>query len=206
MSIETLVPGVLWRREKDTTVSLPFLQVGFSLSEFVLAGVNLPLTTEEEPSKPLPLAFRDMTRRVTCILIIAAVLGSVVWYLHASRELETVALQKEDWNLAPVVDSDSVEEVGYIYEVKVQNRLWERERSIYWFVRVPATNKRYSCSWESGYPGFAREDAVKIIHKKPEIDDGDYSGFIVGLHGSKSGKSAAVWALDIEDIELDLDE
>jgi hypothetical protein len=147
-----------------------------------------------------------MTRRAFAGLITAALLSWAVWYFHAKHKVETSARQKAAWHLEPVVDGESVEEIGYIFEVRVQDDLRAGERAIHWFVRIPATNRRFSCGWESGYPGFTKDDAVKLIHKRPEIDEGDYSGFVVGLHGSKSGKSAAVWVLDLETLELDAGE
>lgn len=87
-----------------------------------------------------------------------------------------------------------------------EDRLWEHRRDIYWFVKIPATNKLYSCSWESGFAGFAKDDAVKLVHRKSDIETGDYSGFIVGLHGDQAGRSAGVWAVDSNDLKtFDLD-
>jgi hypothetical protein len=151
--------------------------------------------------KPSPL------QRLALWVAIAAAFMAVGLHLHASRKLEADAAQRERWALPPTVDKESVEEVGYIQQIKRVDRLWEHTRSIVWFVKIPTTNKLYSCSWESGFAGFAKDDGVKLIHKNSDIETDDYSGFIVGLHGDQAGRSASVWALDTDDLEMfDLDE
>jgi hypothetical protein len=109
------------------------------------------------------------------VAVPAALIG-IGLHLDASRKLEAAA-RSEHRIVAPRVDEKSVEEVGYIQEIKRVDRLWEHTRSIIWFVKIPATNKLYSCSWESGFAGFAKDDAVKLIHKKYDTDKIHYDSF-----------------------------
>lgn len=147
-----------------------------------------------------------LLHRLALWVAIPAAMTSIGLHMNAWRKLEADAAQRERSVLPLRVDADSAEEVGYIQQIKRVDHLWENRREIYWFVKIPATNKVYSCSWEGGFAGFARDDAVKLIHKKSDDDaDGDYSGFIVGLHGQQPGRSAQVWALDVDDLMRDLD-
>jgi hypothetical protein len=109
--------------------------------------------------------------------------------MDASRKLEADAAQSEGWVVPPKIDEDSVEEVGYVYQVRRVDHLWEHRRNVHWFVKIPTTNKLYSCSWEGGFAGFAKDDAVKLIHKNPDMETDDESGFIIGLHGGQAGRS-----------------
>jgi hypothetical protein len=138
---------------------------------------------------------------------VVAALAAIGLHMYASWKLEADATQSERWIVPPRLDEKSVEELGYVQQIKRVDHLGEHRRDIYWFVKIPATNKLYSCSWESGFAGFAKDDAVKLIHRKPGIENGDYSGFVVGLHGAQAGRSASVWALDVHELEmLDLDD
>ena len=103
------------------------------------------------------------------------------------------------------VDATSVSEIGYIMEKREEIEYDKRIRRIRWWVKVPQTNSIYSCSWESGFNDFREHDGVRIIHKRGDEDESDWSGYIVGLHGKSKGLVAAVWALDMEDIYSVLD-
>jgi hypothetical protein len=108
---------------------------------------------------------------------VPAALIAIGLHLDASRKLEAAAARSERWIVPPRVDEKSVEEVGYIQKIERVDRLGEQTRSIIWFVKIPATNKLYSCSWESGFASFAKDDAVKLIHKKPDTDKTHYDSF-----------------------------
>jgi hypothetical protein len=149
-------------------------------------------------------------QRLALLVAVPVALTAIGLHLDASRKVEADAAQRERWVVPPIVDEESVEEVGYINQMRREDHLWDHlwkhRREIYWFVKIPATNKLYSCSWESGFAGFAKDDAVKLIHKKPGTETGDYYGFIVGLHGRQAGRSATVWALDTDEIEVLIDD
>jgi hypothetical protein len=139
--------------------------------------------------------FRVLGVIVAAILIVVA----VVFF----RQLGADSWRKESWIVPPTVDDESVSEVGYVHSLRSEINFREQKREIMWWVKVPATNKTYSCSWESGYSGFRQDDGVRIIHKRTGVDTVDYSGFIVGLHDKERVRSAAVWALDLDDLDVD---
>lgn len=141
-------------------------------------------------------------QRLALLVGVTAALTAIGLHMDASRKLEADAAQSERWVVPPKIDEDSVEEVGYVYEMRRVDHLWEHRRNIHWFVKIPATNKLYSCSWESGFTGFAKDDAVKLIHKKSDIETDDDYGFIVGLHGRQAGRSAMVLSVDTEELEM----
>jgi hypothetical protein len=140
-------------------------------------------------------------QRLALLVAVPVALTAIVLHMDASRKLEADAAQSERWVVPPKIDEESVEEIGYINQMQRVDRLWEHRRSIVWFVKIPATNKLYSCSWESGFAGFAKDDAVRLIHKKSDIETDDDDGFIVGLHGGQAGSSAMVSALDTEELD-----
>jgi len=189
-------------------VWLALIAAGFGL----LLGLGILLFDREDPVE---------LRHLAVWVAVPTTLIALGLHLHASQKLEAEAAQRELRVVAPRVDAESLEEIGYIQQIKRVDRLWEHRRTIYWFVRIPATNEVYSCSWESGFAGFAEGDAVRLIHKKdPTADeeelgqkfeefmhmqpddekferfireiDWPYSGFVVGLHGDKTGRSASV--------------
>jgi hypothetical protein len=118
-------------------------------------------------------------------------------------EVEKNTERVENIKVAPEVDSDSVSEIGYIFEVRDQIDYSDRVRKVMWWVKVPYTDKRYSCSWEGGFRGFELNDGVRLIHKRGGKDQSSYDGYIIGLHDKKQGRAALVWALDVDEVEMD---
>jgi hypothetical protein len=137
---------------------------------------------------------------VKAAVIAAGLLLLVGAILHMQVEKNTA--EKAAYPVVPKVDSDQISEIGYIFEVRDEINYRDRIRNVMWWVKVPHTNKLYSCSWEGGFHGFKKHDGVRIIHKRADPDQVDYSGYLVGLHGDKVGRVASVWALDVEEIEL----
>jgi len=78
----------------------------------------------------------------------------------------------------------------------------DNQVNLVWFVRVPATGARYSCSYERGFPDFRKGDDVRIIRPRNLEDDSGY-GYLVGLHEKLRGKAASVWVNDEEQLEMD---
>jgi hypothetical protein len=109
----------------------------------------------------------------------------------------------ENIKVVPEVDADSVSEMGYIFEVRDKINYSDQTRTVMWWVKVPYTDKRYSCSWEGGFRGFVENDGVRIIHKRGDPHEVNWDGYVIGLHGKKQGKAALVWALGLDDIETD---
>jgi hypothetical protein len=73
-------------------------------------------------------------------------------------------------------------------------------------VHIPASNEGYTCDWLEGASDFPRDEPVLLIHKRDDRDNVDFSGFILGLHGRRKGQAASVWALNLADLEADLDD
>lgn len=103
----------------------------------------------------------------------------------------------------PRQDDEDVAEVGYIYSMRDELFLRDDNQiNLVWFVEVPATGARYSCSYERGFPNFRKGDDVRIIHSK-NVEDESSFGYVVGLHEKLSGKAALVWVIDEEQLEID---
>lgn len=98
-------------------------------------------------------------------------------------------------------DEHSISEIGYVYEMRVKTDWWQRTQSVIWWVKVPATNKIWSCSLEGGYNDFEKDDAVSLVREDNADDSEDHYGYIVGLHGKKKDKTSLVWAIDNDDLE-----
>src|ERR1700733_8248239 len=104
--------------------------------------------------------------------------------------------------IRPEAEDDDVAEVGYVHEMRDEIFLRDDNQvNLVWFIKVPATGGRYSCSYEEGFPGFWTGDDVKIIRPKDEAGD----GYIVGLHGKLTGKAALVWVIDEDELDIDLE-
>jgi hypothetical protein len=131
---------------------------------------------------------------IVAAISITAIIGVVVGW-NAYSDVERNFRESEAWIVPPVIDDKSLSEVGYIRDTSRQIDFKERKRVNLWWVRIPETDRIYSCEWESGYSNFATEDAVMLIHTK---DDSSDSGFIVGMHGQQKGRSARIWAIDME--------
>ena len=67
-------------------------------------------------------------------------------------------------------------------------------------------NKTYLCSWVRGQSGIRQDEGVGIIHKRTGADKVDYFDFIVVLHDGEHGRSVAVWALELHDLDVKSDD
>jgi hypothetical protein len=142
-----------------------------------------------------------LTKLKSVVLIAgaAAFLFGRMFYVEVGKNTQ----EKENMTVVPKVDSSSVAEIGYVFEARNEIDYSDRIRKAMWWVKVPTTNKRYSCSWEGGFRGFEESDGVQIIHKLGGPHEVTWDGYIIGLHGKKQGRVALVWALDVDDIEMD---
>jgi hypothetical protein len=131
------------------------------------------------------------------------VLGLVLYWGWGYYRIERYTNNKENHTVRPTVYDDSISEIGYIIEVKIINDLWEGKKTIIWCVKIPKTNKIYSCDWEAGFSNFAKDDAVRLIHYNGSDGNADHSGYIIGMHEKIKGKSALVNAVDVEDLDYD---
>lgn len=135
------------------------------------------------------------------VLVLIAGAGYLIHlYLNYSEIQATLKLRAA----VPVhaaVDSESVSEVGYIYGMRDETYIREGRFNLVWFVVVPSTNRKYSCPYDAGYQEFKVGEGVAIIHKRRELEtSGNFTGYIVGLHGEKREKAAAVSVSDLEDL------
>ena len=115
-------------------------------------------------------------------------------------------MAKSKKNTSFVPDSRYVREIGYIAESRITRHIFKHEKEIMWWVKIPKTDKIYSCSWEAGFNEYENSEGVEIIHLPSGTDEVTWDGYIIGLHGKHKGKRTLVWALDVEDIELALDD
>lgn len=135
------------------------------------------------------------------LAIIVAVCAAVDIDIY--RQIDVKMAEKAKETLRPTPDPSNVWETGYIYHVRTEMNFSERRREIWWSVKIPATDQTYYCRWQSGYPDFAKNDGVILVHKQDEAcaSSGDCSGFIVGLHGSQRGHATSVSAVNEQDID-----
>lgn len=132
-------------------------------------------------------------------LAIAAGLGHLGWSYY---KMEQDTQRRASMQVDPRMDSGHIREIGYILDMKVTQKLSDKRKEIMWWVKVPTTDAVYSCSWECGFHGFIKYEGVVLIHVPTDTDTGDWTGYIIGLHGQNKGKSALVWALDVEDVTM----
>lgn len=61
---------------------------------------------------------------------------------------EGVIAQRASRKINVSRDEHSISEIGYVYEMRVKTDWWQRTQRVIWWVKVPATNKIWSCSLE----------------------------------------------------------
>jgi hypothetical protein len=135
--------------------------------------------------------------RTLFLTVTAIVAACVVAIAAIYRQVQVKAVEKAQQMIRPGVDEGSVAEIGYVRERRRETNLAKRERRIMWWIRIPPTDKTYSCDWDGGYPDFYKDNAVMLIHSTA---DGNNPGFVVGLHGDQRGRSAAVSCVDVDEL------
>jgi hypothetical protein len=149
-------------------------------------------------------------RKLSAFLIVTAVIAlPCVYGIHLYRNYVKIRRELRENSartVRPRVDDESVSEIGYIFSMRRETYIREGRLNLVWFIAVPSENTRWSCSYQTGFPDFKVGDGVRIIHKKGDVDTVDYSGYLIGLHGKEQGKATDVWALDLDDLELSVDE
>lgn len=115
-----------------------------------------------------------MWQRYKPIIIIVLLAGSGYGIYMLSRYMKIRADSEK--RAAAVVqleeDGESVSEIGYIYSMRDEVFLRdENQVNLVWFIKVPATGDRYSCSYERGFPEFRVGDDVRIIRPKDVATD-----------------------------------
>jgi hypothetical protein len=141
----------------------------------------------------------QQVRRFIAGLSIAVVCAVLLYYGWLYREARRDGNRRSAVQVPVHVDSATdVSEIGYISEWRSEIHFSDKQQWIIWFVKIPATDKLYSCEWEYGFAGFKRDDAVTLIRLSPTDDGSSCVGYIVGLHGSKKGRVAQVNVNDTE--------
>lgn len=138
------------------------------------------------------------------MLAILAAAGYGIYMLYRYVKVESDLSKRSASVVQPKVDEDSVAEIGYIYQMRDELFLKDDNKiNLVWFVKIPATGERYSCSWELGFSEFRTGDDVRLIRPKDLTTEAGY-GYIVGLHDRRAGMASLVWVIDEESLEMDL--
>ncbi len=148
-----------------------------------------------------------MWKQYKSIVILALVVGAGYGghMLYRYVKIREDSAERAAEIVRPTQGYDDVAEIGYIYSMRDEVFLREENRvNLMWFIKVPATGARYSCSYERCFPEFREGDDIRIIRPKNVAVDAGF-GYIVGLHGKLTGKAAVVWVIDEEQLEMDID-
>jgi hypothetical protein len=137
------------------------------------------------------------------VLVIIAGGSYGIYMLNRYIKIESDFNRRTAIVVHPKLDDASVAEIGYIYSMRRDVFIRpDNTLNLVWFIKIPATGRRYSCSYEDGFPEFQTGDDVRIIRPK-NVDSEEGMGYIVGLHEKRSGKAALVSINDEESLELD---
>jgi hypothetical protein len=131
-----------------------------------------------------------MWRQYKVIIVLALVVGAGYGghMLYRYIKIRADSAKRAAAVVYPKEDEDSVSEIGYIYEMRDEVFLQEDNRvNLVWFIKVPATGGRYSCSYERGFPDFRKGDDVRIIRPKDLASEAGF-GYVVGLHEKLTAK------------------
>ena len=158
-----------------------------------------------------------MLRGLITVLLGVFIFLIVIWGLEYSR-MENNIQEKENMQVHPKIFKGSIKEVGYIVDFRIKrefsfnffevlsNHSVFNEKKIIWWIKIPSSKKVYACDYEGGYLGYVKNEEVELIHIDEEnVDpDGEYDGYIIGLHDKSKEKATLVWAVDNEDYAQDI--
>ena len=142
------------------------------------------------------------------LITFAVICASAFYGIHLWRNyqgIENKSSKLRAVSVRPDIDSGSVSEIGYIFDVRRENHIRDGYRNLVWFIAVPGSGGRFSCQYVSGVDDFQVGDGVTFIHNTAHSDEGEY-GYIVGLHDKRKGKVTLVSTNDLDDIEFDSDD
>jgi hypothetical protein len=141
---------------------------------------------------------------IVLVLVAGAGYGSHMLYRY--KKISEDSANRAAEVVQPKQDDDEIAEIGYIYSMRDEIFLRDENRvNLVWFIKVPTSGARYSCSYEHGFPDFRKGDDVRIIRPR-NLEDGAGYGYVVGLHEKLTGKAALVWVNDEEQMEMDMPE
>lgn len=146
----------------------------------------------------------NVRKRYQGLFILAFVGGAIygAYMLYRYIKVETDLKRRSAVTIHAEVDNQSVEEFGYIYSKRDELFLKDdNTENLVWFIDVPQTGARYSCSFEEGFSKFKVGDNVRLIRPKDTDDEAGY-GYVVGLYYKETGKAAAVWVIDEANLDI----
>jgi hypothetical protein len=149
-----------------------------------------------------------MWKQYKAIIILVLVVGGGYGghMLYRYMKIREDSAKRAAQIVQPRLDDDDAGEVGYIYSMRNELFLRDDDRvNLVWFIKVPVTGARYSCSYERGFSDFRKGDDVTIIRPRNVEGEADY-GYVVGLHDNLRGKVALVWVIDEEQLEMEIPE
>ena len=80
------------------------------------------------------------------------------------------------------------------------------EKKILWWIKIPSTDKVYVYAWEAGFTEYYKNEGILLTHAPLGGSDGiDWTGYIIGIHGSHKGKQTRAWAYDAEGLDVFID-
>ena len=79
---------------------------------------------------------------ISVILVISGLYYGVGYY-----RIECYTNKQEESKIKPTIDTDSISEIGYVFDKRIINNYWDGKRDIIWWVKIPKTNKIYACDW-----------------------------------------------------------
>jgi hypothetical protein len=135
-------------------------------------------------------------------LILLVILIPAIYILWGYYKIDCDFTAKEKYVVQPQVDAKSLSEVGYVRESRTVTCIKNRTKRVYWWIRIPSTNKQYLCEWQYGFSGFKKDDAVTMIHRVKGIYlSTDFNGYVIGLHGNIKDKPSSIVTHGVEDIK-----
>ncbi len=133
------------------------------------------------------------------LLIISSMALYVGWGFY---KIESSFRAKQRQIVQAGVEPGNLAEIGYICDLRTVTCLKNSTRRLYWWVRIPATKKRYLCEWQYGFSGIRKDDPVTLIHRGDETDwSPGATGYIIGREGKIQDRTACISLLGVDQID-----
>ena len=147
---------------------------------------------------------RNLKRLMLSIIaaILSIILVIAIYLIWGYYQIESSFTAKEQQIVQADVDEGSVSEIGYICDSRKVTCIKNRTKRLYWWIKIPSTNKRYLCEWNYGFSGFQKDDAVIFIHKADRTEwPADLTGYIIGRQGKMKDKPSCVSMHGVDEID-----
>lgn len=146
-------------------------------------------------------------KKLIPLLVILVIVGLPVGYaVHLVRNYLAIQKELSENEARQVVlrtDENSQVETGYIYAMRRDTQIRDKNLNLVWFIVVPSTNDHWSCSYQYGYSRFRVGDSVQIVRQKNADQTLDYTGYILGQFLQEKGKVTNAWILDLDELEAE---